>query len=222
MAERNYLNVNEVYPILDLINRKINQGKGVNHYYSPLLNDERLFDTSQWQVETFEVIRDTENAIDPLIIKEIVIIYRNGAVDSIILTRGLTPPVDSTVPDYEYINNLMIVGVTIHTVWMDREQTVTAKVIKDNGYGNFRKIELIYDDEGWLPDVEDIDKEVAEDYDNPHDFYDGVSDSGYDEEVDTAEDYAGYGYTESDSPRMPSSGWADGFNPSDPIDVDVE
>lgn len=227
MAERNYMNVNEVYPILDLINRKVNQGKGVSHHFeSPLLGGDsrESFDSSQWQVESFEVVRDTTNAIDPNIIKQVIIIYRNGAIDTISLTRGLNPPVANNVPDSEYINNLMIVEVKIETQWFDRFQNVTATIFKENGYGNFQRVELTYDDSEWHDhehDETDGESNEGEYYENPNDFYDGESDEGYDEDLDEAEDFADSEYTEEDELEMPDDGWADGYNPSNPVDVDV-
>lgn len=227
MAERNYMNVNDVYPILDLINRKVSQGKGVTHHFeSPLLGGGvgtgDPFDTSQWQVESFEVVRDTANAIDPNIIKQVIIIYRNGAIDTISLTRGLNPPVANNVPDAEYINNLMIVEVQIETQWFNRYQGVTAKIFKENGYGNFQRVELIYDDSEWHEHEHgDGEGSNEEYYENPNDFYDGESDSGYDEDLDEAEDFADSEYTEEDELEMPEDGWADGYDPSNPVDVDV-
>lgn len=223
MAQRNYMNTNDVYPILDMINRKVNQGKGVSHQsVSPIFNDDPVFDTSQWQVESFEVIRDTTNAIDPEVIKQVIIVYRNGAIDTITLTRGLVPNVPSTVKDYEYINNLMIVELEIETVFGDRVQIVNGKIFKENGYGNFQKVELTYNDTHWHEEEEDSPDEDME-YENPNDFYDGGgSDSGYDTDVDTAEDYADTPYAPSDEVEMPESGWADGYNPSSPVDVDID
>lgn len=222
MAERNFMNTNEVYPILDMINRKINQGKGVTHNYeSPLFDDGTgSFDTSQWQVESFEVTRDVANATDPEVIKTVTIIYRNGAIDTITLIRGLNPPVDTSIADHIYINNLMIVEVHISTTFGDRVQGVIAKIFKENGYGNFQKVELIYDDSEWH---EHEDEREPIEYENPNDFYDGGgSDSGYDTDVDTAEDYADSEYLPGDELEMPESGWADGYNPSRPVDVDVD
>lgn len=234
MAQHNYMNVNEVFPILDLIYRKINQGKGVSYNFeSPLLSDSSEYggslDSSQWQVESFEVIRDTGNPVDPNAIKQIIIVYRNGAIDTITLTRGLNPPVDDTVPDAEYINNLMIVQVSIQTELFGRTQEIIANIVKENGYGKFQKVELTYDDSDWEEVESDIDTpdvvgtEDTETYDNPNDFYDGGgADNDYDTEVDEAEDYSDYGYTEDDEIEPPDDGWADGFDPSDPMDIPLE
>lgn len=227
--QRNFMNVNEVFPILDLINRKLNQGKGTPyHLESPLFSDGTgsggSFDTSQWQVESFEVVRDTENPIDPNVIKQVIIVYRNGAIDTITLTRGLNPPVDNTVPDAEYINNLMIVGVTITTELHGRTQEVVAQIFRENGYGKFQKVELTYSgtdlyDEGEPAQGEEDNTEY---YENPNDFYDGESDQGYDTEADTAEDYAGTEYLPEDEIEPPEDGWADGYNPSNPVDIDIQ
>lgn len=223
MTQRNFMNVNEVYPILDMINRKVGQIKrGSSHNFeSPLLNDGNTLDSSQWQVESFEVMRDHENDIDPNVIKQVMIIYRNGAIDTITLTRGLTPPVGADIPDHEYINHLMIVEVMIATQYMGKYQEVIAKIFKEHGYGNFQRIELTYDDADWF--VDEQPPAIDDDYENPNDFYDGGGySSGYDSEVDEAEDYADSHYTASDEVTPPESGWADGYNPSDPTDYVIE
>jgi hypothetical protein len=216
---RNFMNVNEVYPILDMINRKVNQAKAQHyHFDSPLLGGGQSdgIDTSAWQVESFEVTRDTENTIDPSVIKQITIIYRNGAIDTITLVRGLVPPVPDTVQDHEYINNLMIVQVIIETTWNEKYQKVTATIYKENGYGLFQRVELTY--EG---DVYEEEEESGEDYENPNDFYDGATEEGYDEEADDAEDYAGTDYSEGDQVTAPEDGIADGYYEPELPDIDV-
>ncbi|MCP8973173.1 hypothetical protein NMK43_08705 [Bacillus licheniformis] len=227
MADRNYMNVNDVFPILDLINRKLKERKGTTYNFeSPLLNDNAgsspsPLDSSQWQVESFEVIRDSSNTVDPNIIKEVIIVYRNGAIDTITLSRGLKPPVDDSVVDHEYINNLMIVEVSIETQLFGRSQEVVAKIIKENGHGNFQKVELTYYD-SHLHAHEDGDEDI-ETYSNPNDFYDGGgSEEGYDTEVDEAEDFAETEYLPEDDIEPPEDGWADGFNPSTPEDVPLQ
>ncbi|MGG3797727.1 hypothetical protein [Metabacillus fastidiosus] len=229
MAQRNYMNVNEVFPILDMINRKLNQNKGTSfHFDSPLTNDgtgsNERFDTSQWEVESFEMIRDTANQIDPDIIKEVTIVYRNGAIDTITLTRGLNPPVPETVPEtvpeHKYINNLMIVEVEIRTEWFGKIQEVKAVITREDGYKKFQRVDLIYDDSDWIEMEGEGDD--TEGYDNPNDFYDGGgSDEGYDHDSDTAEDYADYPYTPQDEVEQSDDGWADGYDPSTPVDFDL-
>lgn len=221
MVERNYMNYNEVFPILDMINRKVDQmnNKGQNyHFESPFLSD-RL-DTSNWQVESFEVTRDSGNTIDPDVIKQVTIVYRNGAVDTIDLQRGLNPPVGEEVQDHEYINNLMIVEVSISTKYLEYQQEVIARIYRENGYGLFKKVELLYTDDGvnWneIPEGDEVEDADLED------FYGGGSvTEGYDTDVDEAEDYAGEEYLPEDEVEPPEDGWADGHDPSDPVDVDV-
>lgn len=148
MAQKSHMNVNDVYPILDMINRKVNQGKGTRHHFtSPLFNNDNdngvtTLNSSQWQVESFEVIRETENSIANHVINEIRIIYRNGAIDKISLVRGLNPPVSDEIQDYEYINNIMITEVSIRTEWFGKSQEVVAKIIRENDYGNFKRLNL--------------------------------------------------------------------------------
>lgn len=234
MTQRNFMNTNDVFPILDLINRKIQKGKGTVHHISPILADEGdltgggMGDMSQWEVQSFEVVRDTVNPIDPTVIKEAIIIYRNGAIDKISLGRGLNPPVPSTVPNYEYINNLMLVEVTIETTWFEQHQTVTATIFKEDGYGVLQKVELSYD--GVLHDTEEpedetieneLDQLYSDEFADPNDFYDGASDSSYDDEADTAEDYADIGYEDDSEPELPEDGFHDP-DPTGPHDVPID
>lgn len=225
--ERNYMNHNEIYPILDMIKRRVNQmqNKGINHFFeSPMLGDggDGGFDTTQWQVESFEVERDTTNAIDPAIIKSITIIYVNGAVDRITLLRGFSPPVSKKVKDHIYINNLMIVEVTVTTEYGGMEQVMVATIFRDDGYGLFRKVEITYNGELLEWDDEDRDDEEIKEED-PNDFYNGGGyEQGRDPDIDNAEDFADSEYLPSDEPQVPEGGWADGYNPSNPTDIDVE
>lgn len=243
MAERNHMNVNDVYPILDIINRKLQTlNKGTSYQFdSPLLSDgskdtnsgsdlepgvgiiDNRINTSGWDVESFEVTRDSGNPIDPEVISSITIVYTNGAIDNISLGRGLNPPVSKTVDDYEYINNLMIVGVTIDTQFFNRHQEVIIQIERENGYGSFKKVALSYSGDG-LPDSSVIDYTDVDEFDvaDSNDFYNGGgSDEGYDTEVDEAEDYAESEYLPEDEIEPPESGWADGYNSSDTVDRTV-
>ena len=144
------MNYNEVFPILDMINRQRQQGehKGHNHFFD--VDDEdanNLIDPMGWQVDVFEVTRDTDNLIDPNVIESVEIIYRNGVTENLTLVRGLDPPVDNAVQDSEYINNLMIVEVIIDTFYDEMKSTVKAKIERENGHGMFKSVDLIYEDE---------------------------------------------------------------------------
>lgn len=148
MDRKNFMNANDVYPIIDMISRKMKQGSGVNTHYGGDGHGggQVHFDTSNWEVESFEVTRDVSNPIDPNVIIEVLIVYRNGAVQNLELVRGLQPPVPDTVDDSEYINNLMIVGVNISTLFDGETSLIAAKIFRENGYGNFVKVELDYGD----------------------------------------------------------------------------
>lgn len=236
MAERNYMNYNEVFPILDLIGRATSKGKGVTYDNSEGDGEtqQSLWDTSNWEVETFEVIRDTENTIDPNTIKQIFITYVNGATDTITLIRGLTPPVDKSVQDYEYINNLMIVAVSILTEFEESSQEALAVITKENGYGNFQRVDITYSgDLSAVEEEEDHDHDTddeefngieTEGYKNPNDFYTGnetIDDEDEDDGNNYEEDFADTEYDDEDELEMPESGWADEEDPSDPTDYDV-
>lgn len=144
---QNYINTNEVYPIIDMINRHRQRELSKGEYYTlenPIGEFEPDFDIANWQVESFEVERDTANTIDPNIVKYVTIAYTNGAVDRIELIRGLNPPVPITVQDHEYINNLMIVEVIIETQFQDFYMTTHADIKRENGYGLFERVDLTY------------------------------------------------------------------------------
>ncbi|MGH1287732.1 hypothetical protein [Bacillus toyonensis] len=229
MAQKSHMNVNDVYPILDMINRKVNQGKGTRHHFtSPLFNNDNdngvtTLNSSQWQVESFEVIRETENSIANHVINEIRIIYRNGAIDKISLVRGLNPSVSDEIQDYEYINNIMITEVSIRTEWFGKSQEVVAKIIRENDYGNFKKVKLTYFDSEWGSSEEEIEEDsMPSKYENPSDFYNGKY-SNYEEViVEDYVDYAEIGYASNEEIEISPDGWSDGYNPSSPVDVNVE
>lgn len=128
-----------------MINRERQKRRGISiSGVGGYADVEQPFEMDNWQVESFEVFRDVENPIDPNVINRVVIVYRNGAVDNIVLRRGLEPPVDDSVPDSEYINNLMIVEVEIETIFNDVVSTVIARIYREEGYGNFQRVELEY------------------------------------------------------------------------------
>lgn len=172
---QSYMNINEVYSILDIINRKIKQMQDTASYIyfeSPLLNDSQSLNSDGWQVESVEVVRDTTNPIHPNILKQVIVAYRNGAVDTISLIRGLNPPVDSSVPDAEYINNLMITAIVIETTYETKYQKLIATITRENGYGAFKRVDFEFEGEELQLDY---DGGVAEggSYENPNDFYSG-------------------------------------------------
>lgn len=156
--QKNFINTNEVYPILDLINRKRQQeayrgqfNPGAGGSSSTIILD----DKSAWEVEFFSVERDVENPIDPNVIRKINLVYRNGAVDDIYLRRGLNPPVDDSVPDSEYINNLMLTEVYIERTYDGHIiERITAKINRENGYGSFVSVEIDYHDSEFLREHE--------------------------------------------------------------------
>lgn len=144
---QNYMNSNEVYPIIDMINRHRQRelAKGTNFTIENPIGDEMpQLDIANWKVESFEVERDLTNAFDPSVIKYVTIAYTNGAVDRIELIRGLNPPVPTTIQDHVYINNLMIVEVIIETQFQDIFLTTHAVIQRENGYGLFERVDLTH------------------------------------------------------------------------------
>ena len=59
-------------------------------------------------------------------------------------------------------------------------------------------------------------------YENPSDFYNGKY-SNYEEViVEDYVDYAEIGYASNEEIEISPDGWSDGYNPSSPVDVNVE
>lgn len=143
---KNFMNTNEVFPILDMINRERQKSKGIHLSgiggYADGVNE---YVIDQWQVEAFEIVRDVGNHIDPMTIKQVVIVYVNGAIDVLTLKRGLIPPVSEDLPDSEYINYLMITEVEIETTYQNATSLAVAKIYRENGYGLLQRVELVYD-----------------------------------------------------------------------------
>ncbi|MDQ0166614.1 hypothetical protein J2S11_002518 [Bacillus horti] len=142
------MNTNEVFPILDMINRERNKKNGIHLSgiggYADQNND---YITDAWQIESLEIIRDAENEVDPHVISQVAIAYRNGASEMITLKRGLTPPIDSNLPDSDYINHILIREVVIETSYQLGTSVIQAKILRENDFGSIQRVELEYDDE---------------------------------------------------------------------------
>jgi len=138
---RNYLNTNDIFPILELIKREIRKNDyDINRVYvdtdtpAPVETDE---------VESIEVLRGG-NTYDPEVIDSVIVTYVGGGMETITLLRGANPPVPNTVPDYEFINNVMISGFQVTVNSQAGSRTVQGEVIRENGYGKVSRIQMTY------------------------------------------------------------------------------
>lgn len=141
--QKNHLNANDIYPILDLIRSEIKKNNfdrdrvdWGNAEQVPIDDD---------QVISIEPIRGS-STYDPTLITAIVIKYVSGNAENVVLLRGAEPAVHASTPNAEYINNVMIRGLTITFVSNGGAggQTVTVTITRENGYGSVEKVELTY------------------------------------------------------------------------------
>ena len=211
------MNYNEVYPILDLIGRVQNRKKGnVNFYDTGKGVGEGAVSFGlpiELRVVKLDVIRDYNNTVMPGVIVKLNIEYENGATAVLDIHRGLVPNVSPSVDDYDFINHVMITGLTMVTTYQGTEEKMELTILKENGYGTLLGIEVswngkleevitIGDEEEepapFEPDETDVEFEEEEldepdydeSYDNPNDFFDNGSNVekdvvvGYDIEED--------------------------------------
>lgn len=124
---KNFLNSNEIYPILDLIDKQITRDKNqANRSYF-----EQLPDYDDHDVEELDVFRDTEGSITAVLTR-----YFDGTTETLTLNRGYDPPVPNTVPDYDYINNRLLMGYSLDIVSPTLgDKHIQATLKRENGYG---------------------------------------------------------------------------------------
>lgn len=138
---RNFVNTNEVFPILEMIKREINKNEFNNKRV--FMDEQGEFDGDPDEVTSVEVFRGG-NTYDPDSIDSVIVTYGDGSTESILLTRGVTPPVPNTVPDYLYINNVLLTGFVVNIERGGQSKLVTGDVVRENGYGRITKLNLSY------------------------------------------------------------------------------
>jgi hypothetical protein len=140
---KNYLNANDIYPILDLIRSEIKK----NNYDRDRVNwgKQEAPVPDKDNVVSIEPVRGG-SSYDPDMITAILITYASGATENVTLHRGYSPPVHRDVPNYDYINNVLITGITIQYVSGSggAGSTVTIDLVRENGYGQVTKVNLTY------------------------------------------------------------------------------
>lgn len=142
----NFVNVNDVYPILELIQREIRK----YHFDStrPSLYSTSPYPMDSDDVVSVELVRGSD--YDPNLITSVVITYYSGTEEIINLHRGVDPPVPPTVENHEYINNVLITGATITRIPppdFGEQIVIYAELIRKDGYGPVEKINFSYIDE---------------------------------------------------------------------------
>jgi hypothetical protein len=139
---RNFLNANDVFPILEMIRREIkrNQFESNRNY---MISEPSEFSGTSDEVRSVELFRGS-NPYDPDVIDSVVTTYADGSTETITLLRGANPPVPPTVDDHEFINNVLITGFVVEFASGYGSRTVQGSLVRENGYGRIQKLELTY------------------------------------------------------------------------------
>lgn len=139
---RNFLNTNDVFPILEMIRREIRRNDFENNRV--YLNQEKAeYSGETDEVVSVEVFRGS-NPYDPDVIDSIIVTFSSGATENITLLRGVDPPVPNTVPDHLFINNILVSGFIVQRTDGLGSRTITGRLIRENGYGKIERLEIDY------------------------------------------------------------------------------
>lgn len=131
----NFRNVNEVFPILDLIRRELKK----NNFDNDREYFDRLSENESQDVKEVQVFRQSGGME---LISAVAITYFDGTFETLTLNRGLTPPVPDTVEDYDYINNHMLVGFEIEVKAPYGDKRLRGKTIREGGYGRITGLSM--------------------------------------------------------------------------------
>jgi hypothetical protein len=140
-AMRNYLNTNDIFPILEIIRREIKKNDFDRDRI--FLGNEQEAAGNPDDVLSIEVLRGG-NPVDPEIIDAVIVTYVDGTVETITLIRGANPPVPDTVPDHWYINKVMVSGFTVQVTSPYGSRTISGQLVRENGYGKVQRLDLTY------------------------------------------------------------------------------
>lgn len=200
--QRNFMNYNEVFPILDLIGRVQNKKKGHVNFNQQADGDGSTLGYIELPVDLrvvkMDIERDELNPVMAGVIIKLKIKYENGATAELDIYRGLNPPVSPAVDEADFINAVMITGLKMETKYQGMTEIMELAIRKENGYGTLLGIDVTWngsikevinlgEDEPYIPDSEpqdydeEYDEEYVEDpdydelYDNPDDFFNNGS-----------------------------------------------
>lgn len=200
--QRNFMNYNEVFPILDLIGRVQNKKKGHVNFNQQADGDGSTLGYIELPVDLrvvkMDIERDELNPVMAGVIIKLKIKYENGATAELDIYRGLNPPVSPAVDEADFINAVMITGLKMKTKYQGMTEIMELAIRKENGYGTLLGIDVTWngsikevinlgEDEPYIPDSEpqdydeEYDEEYVEDpdydelYDNPDDFFNNGS-----------------------------------------------
>lgn len=139
---RNFLNTNDVFPILEMIRREIKRNDFENDrvYIS---NEPTEFSGNPDEVKSVELFRGS-NPYDPDVIDSVIVTFADGSTENITLLRGANPPVPNTVPDHEYINNVLISGFVVELTNDFGSRRITGQLVRENGYGRIQRLDMTY------------------------------------------------------------------------------
>ena len=124
---QNFLNSNEIYPILDLIKGEIRRerSQGNRKFFKDLP------DYDDHDVEEMQVLRDGEGSISSVLTR-----YYDGTTETLTLTRGYSPPVPNTVPDWKYINTRLLMGYDLEIISPELgDKFIQGVIQRQDGYG---------------------------------------------------------------------------------------
>lgn len=199
--QQNYMNTNEVFPILDLIGLAMNK-----RYGKPNFDEISGGDVSggasfqlpmDLRVTSLRVDRDVTNPVMPTVVKVMNITYENGATAVLTIHRGADPKVPVGTSQEDYFNFVMIRGLHMLTSYQGQTEEMDVKILKVDGYkemigldiawngGLYETIDIGGGEEPIVdPDPNDTDLEMDVDggnddfgidleYENPNDFFTG-------------------------------------------------
>lgn len=193
-GEQNFLNTNDVFAVLDIINRsnQISKNKGAvvhEEASTETVVGTPIFDTAPWRTEGMEILRESGK------LTGVVVAYTNGAIRTITVNRE------------ELEDGWLGLINTIETVteFSGQVESMTAEIFRDD---KSKVIKVTFEYLGEA--VHEIEELFVGEDENANDFYDGGgSDEGYDIEADDAEDYADYEYLDEDEITPNESGYED-------------
>jgi hypothetical protein len=138
----NFLNSNDIFPIIEIIRREVRKNDFDRaRVFNVGENTQQLGRADD--VVSVEILRGS-SSYDPELISAIITTYADNSVETLNLYRGITPPVPPTVPDHEFINNVLISGFEINVSSAVGGQTVICQIDRENGYGKVEKLNFTY------------------------------------------------------------------------------
>ena len=141
--QRNFMNTNDVFPIIDLIRRQMKEDPqffDVETMSSDVEENDSGGYISLNEVDEMYVERDESNKFDPTIVSKIVIVYVGGAVETLNINRGLDEEIPKSDPEYMYKKHVIVTSIDTTIAFEGSEINARASIIRENGM--FKKIDF--------------------------------------------------------------------------------